>query len=110
MRQYANEDAADANLQSDVARAWRSDDAIGDTFSYLRRHGGRGMQFVSDELTGGLVRTDGQSGRLAAGRGNAGLGRQINAYSRILRGTVTTLPSTEWASPYKEECRARMQR
>lgn len=52
MRQYANEDAGNLGLQADVAAAWQSDDAIGDTFNYLRRNGARGMQFVPDETNG----------------------------------------------------------
>lgn len=52
MRQYANEDAGNPGFQADVAAAWKSDDAIGDTFNYLRRNGGRGMQFVPDETNG----------------------------------------------------------
>lgn len=52
MRTYANQDAANPILQEDVARAWQSDDAIGDTFAYLRRDGARGMRFVRDESTG----------------------------------------------------------
>ena len=52
MREYAGADAYDPGLQADVSRAWRSDDAIGDTFNYLRKGGERGMQFVPDESTG----------------------------------------------------------
>ena len=52
MREYANQDAANPILLSDAARAFQSEDAIGDTFNYLRRGGTRGMQFVQDESTG----------------------------------------------------------
>jgi hypothetical protein len=62
MRGYANQDSRDPNLQADVARAWRSGDAIGDTFNYLRRHGRRGMQFVPDESTGAAFDSVGHPG------------------------------------------------
>lgn len=62
MRQYANEDASNPTLQQDVAQAWRSDDAIGDTFNYVRRDGARGMRFVADESTGAAFQEVGHPG------------------------------------------------
>src|SRR5262249_5127452 len=52
MRDYANEDRYDRALTEDVQRAYRSENALEDTFHYLRRNGTRGMQFVRDETTG----------------------------------------------------------
>lgn len=52
MRQYATEDQVHPALLNDVAQALRSDDALTDTWNYLRRNGQRGMQFVRDEVTG----------------------------------------------------------
>ncbi len=52
MKDYASEDARSGVLLADVNRAYRSQDAVGDTFDYLRRNGTRGMQFVQDEVNG----------------------------------------------------------
>jgi len=47
MRQYSTEDASHPWIRADVARAWQSDDPIGDTFGYIK---GR-LQFIRDEST-----------------------------------------------------------
>lgn len=51
MKGQARQGAESPIVQQDVQRAWRSDDALSDTFEYLKRDGGRGMRFVRDEVT-----------------------------------------------------------
>jgi hypothetical protein len=51
MKRYALEDSQTPQLQADVSQAMQSADALGDTFEYLKRDGGRGMRFVRDEIT-----------------------------------------------------------
>lgn len=51
MRKQSRLGAQSPIVQEDVYRAWQSDDALADTFEYLKRDGGRGMRFVRDEIT-----------------------------------------------------------
>lgn len=58
MRQYAVEDSQNPSFHQDVYRAWRSDDPLFDTWSYLNRGTGeRMMSFVRDETTGAPVQS-----------------------------------------------------
>jgi hypothetical protein len=52
MKRYALEDSSHPILINDASAAVQSMDPISDTFEYLRRNGGRGMQFVRDEDIG----------------------------------------------------------